>query len=388
MAAFAQFPRLPRLLRPESLYDTLKRGVSEGIMVIRAPRPDGSAQTWWRIPPDDEIIRRADIEVQPSSSAILHVIAPDLIQAGKLNGLWPSNLKQLTLEELRSFFDGKKAPALHNVSVLEDAIRQAVKRGLLVTCINERVLFREDVPLSSFSAALKFYPPPPTIGGSDLTAQALPEAWIEGKANLKAITDQLSTKLKLGYPIPWALMEKAVSEALNIPLFEIASGSWPCSPIAVAELTFCPVTKGEVTQQMVIKAIEYTGSQTPTLAAIKEAIEQNFFDGHTISTEQFDAVTKSAVKDGALAAIDTWRQESFGSVRVRRPDTVLFGESQLDVMGLQRLAEQVTDLITVAPELNFIFRVVLTVEGQITNQVVVDQLNEILSSVEKGWRLS
>ena len=45
MQAFGQFPRLPRLLRIESLLETLKRGISAGVLVLRLPRPDGSAQT-------------------------------------------------------------------------------------------------------------------------------------------------------------------------------------------------------------------------------------------------------------------------------------------------------------------------------------------------------
>lgn len=44
MEAFGQFTRLPRLLRPDSLYETLRRGVREGALVLRLPRADGSAR--------------------------------------------------------------------------------------------------------------------------------------------------------------------------------------------------------------------------------------------------------------------------------------------------------------------------------------------------------
>ena len=83
MQAFGQFPRLPRLLRTESLLETLKRGVLAGILVLRLPRPDGSAQTWWRIPPNDDTLLRPEIEILPANSAVLHNLESELLKA------WP-----------------------------------------------------------------------------------------------------------------------------------------------------------------------------------------------------------------------------------------------------------------------------------------------------------
>ena len=45
---FASLPRLPRLLNRQTFIDTLRRGVTEGKIVLRAVRPDGSQQTHWR----------------------------------------------------------------------------------------------------------------------------------------------------------------------------------------------------------------------------------------------------------------------------------------------------------------------------------------------------
>jgi hypothetical protein len=44
-----------------------------------------------------------------------------------------------------------------------------------------------------------------------------------------------------------------------------------------------------------------------------------------------------------LTAVDDWQTGEL-SIRVRRPDTVLFGETQLDPLGLERLAEHADNL--------------------------------------------
>jgi hypothetical protein len=89
MAAFGQFPRLPRLLRPASLYDTLTRGLREGVLVLRLPRADGSARTWWRVVPDYETLHRKELEVQPASLATLHNLEPELLAPERVESLWP-----------------------------------------------------------------------------------------------------------------------------------------------------------------------------------------------------------------------------------------------------------------------------------------------------------
>jgi hypothetical protein len=189
------------------------------------------------------------------------------------------------------------------------------------------------------------------------------------------------------HPLPWTIVQAAVDEALNMRLFELDRGSWPCSPAAMDELAFRPVEKVEVTAQMIANAIEYTGSQTPTLKAIKEAIEKQFFGGRIVPDECFFRTAKGMTQDGSLAVLDPWSASTPGAVRVRRPDKVLFGEVHLDELGLQRLAETVSELFETAPELNFAFRVALTAEGQMTDSDLAERLNEILGRIQAGWKL-
>ena len=73
------------VLRAESLLDTLKRGVTEGILALRRPRPDGSAQTWRRIPPNEDILLRPEIEILPANAAVLSNLEVELLKPGQLD---------------------------------------------------------------------------------------------------------------------------------------------------------------------------------------------------------------------------------------------------------------------------------------------------------------
>jgi hypothetical protein len=73
--------------------------------------------------------------------------------------------------------------------------------------------------------------------------------------------------------------------------------------------------------------------------------------------------------------------------RVSLPDVALYADAILDAAALQTLAEQVADLITIAPELAFSFRVALSAEGQKPDEETLQQLNALLEEIKPGWRL-
>lgn len=384
MSAFGQFPRLPRLLRPDSLYDTLKRGAQEGILVLRLSRPDGSATTWWRSAPDEDTLQRLEMEVVPVATAVLHDLPPALLKPGVLVGLWPVESGPLALALAQSYFDGTQAPRLAENDVLEAAVRKAIEQGVLMARVGDSNLYREVLPGGTLTPAIQLYPPPPHIGGGRLTAQAMPDVWQEGQAKLPDMAASLSTQL--GYNIPWTLLETAVNEALSLPLFEVAGGTWPCSPAAADTVTFQFIEKVRITPDMVIQALNYTDSRTPTLSGVKEAIETYFLNGRPAPEADFWQSVKTAVNSGGVTAVDTW-QEGELAVRIRRPDTILFGEAQLDPLGLERLAEQADNLYLIAEGMNLTFKVSLTLEGQMPDEDALQRLNEILSKIQLGWRL-
>lgn len=388
IAAFGQFPRLPRLLSPESLYDTLGRGVREGVMILRLPRADGSVRTWWRIPPDADTLRRKELEVQPISLAELHNLEPDLLVPGQIQGLWPTSLGPLNLGQLQAFFDGSHAPRLAFPEVLSETIQAAVKLGkVMVRFPAGYTLYREELPTDPLPAELELLPPPEPLHGADLTPQALPQVWQAGQANLQHMAETLANQR--GYILPWSLLSRAVDEALNLRLFERdpASGPWPCSPAATDQVRFRLVEAIELAPETIISAIEYAGSKTPTLKEIKETLERQFFGGRQVPLDLFQTQVKAAIQQGKLKPVEggTGGESLMG--RVQLPDIALYAEVALDAAALQNLVERIPDLITIAPELVFSFRLALTVEGQKPDEETLRQLNELLDEIKPGWKL-
>ena len=53
VGAFAQFPKLPKMLRQKEILDTVVQGVQQGIWVARIVRPDRTARTFWRTAIDE-----------------------------------------------------------------------------------------------------------------------------------------------------------------------------------------------------------------------------------------------------------------------------------------------------------------------------------------------
>ena len=382
--AFGQFPRLPRLLRPESLYDTLRRGVSTGALVLRLPRPDGTAQTWWRRLPDDDTLRRAEMEVQPVSAAVLDHLPPEQLAPGHLDDLWPES-SSLTVDRLRGHFNGHTAPRLASNDVADAAVREAVKRGLLMADIGGRFLYREELPAGALDVATLLLPAPAPLRSADLTTHALPEAWTGNEARLQDIASALSAKR--GHDVPWPLLVEAVDEALSLNLFEVVSGSWPCSPATINSLTFRVPEKIALQPEMIVTAMQYTTGGTPTLGTLKETVERQFLNGQAVAETDFVAQVQKAFSEQKLAALDTWDGRSL-SVRVRVPNTVLFGETTLDALGLEKLAEAASKLFGLAAAMNVTFHVTLTLEGQAAEADTIEQINQLLDGVRKGWKVS
>ena len=387
MEAFGQFPRLPRLLRPDSLYETLKRGVREGVIVLRLPRADGSSRTWWRISPDEDTLHRPELEVLPATNAELHHLEPELLRPEALDELWPTPSGPLELARLQAYFDGDRVPCLAKPDVLETALRDAVARGLLMARLESSSLYREPLPDGPLPLGLELLPSPKPLHGADLTPQALPGAWKQSSTDLKTIADALNTER--GYTLPWSMLTQAVEQVLNLSLLELApdSGDWPCSPVTADQVRLRVPEKIELSPQTVLHAMRYAASGTPTLRAIKEAIETQFFGGREVPAELFSQQAQAAIQAGQLEKVDTSPTTDLLSVRVRQPAKVLFAEAIFDGIALEKLADRVAELYSIAPELAYAFRVSLTAEGTPPDEETLKRLNELLNEIQDGWQL-
>jgi len=92
-----------------------------------------------------------------------------------------------------------------------------------------------------------------------------------------------------------------------------------------------------------------------------------------------------------VAEADEWRRLATVpdplAVRIRLPAAALLAEATLDPMALQKLAERVEQLLTVAPQLAFSFRVILSAEGPRPDAETLQRLNELLAEIRPEWRL-
>ena len=88
--AFARFPRLPKVLSPKILLDTVLQGVERGLFVARLVRPNRSFRTWWREAVDPESCTDPALDLVLPERAELARLADDLLAPGALPALWPA----------------------------------------------------------------------------------------------------------------------------------------------------------------------------------------------------------------------------------------------------------------------------------------------------------
>jgi hypothetical protein len=143
VGAFAERPKLPKMLRRKDLLDTVSNGCGQGLYVLSLSRPDGSARTLWRSQIDESALTDDALEAVRNSTAVLDGFAPALLAPGKLEGLeWKSGVK---VADLVSYFDGyvltidhpeegwteqRAIPRCPEAKMLE-AVFAAVKSGLV-----------------------------------------------------------------------------------------------------------------------------------------------------------------------------------------------------------------------------------------------------------------
>ena len=104
VGAFAERPKLPKMLRRKDLLDTVANGAVQGLFVLSLARPDGSARTWWRTRVDETALADDNLEAVQNSAATLEALDSGLLAPGVLEGLnWPTGVK---VADLVAYFNG------------------------------------------------------------------------------------------------------------------------------------------------------------------------------------------------------------------------------------------------------------------------------------------
>jgi hypothetical protein len=188
VGAFAERPKLPKMLRRKDLLDTVANGCQQGLFVLSLPRPDGSARTWWRTQIDESALSEDALEAVQNSAAMMDALAPDLLAPSKLDGLdWKNGVK---VGDLVSYFDGyvliidhpeegwteqRVVPRCPEAKVLE-AVAAAVKSGTVWLTSGAASIWGDTPPAGIVSKTAVLRVPPQPIDVSSMTPEALPDA--------------------------------------------------------------------------------------------------------------------------------------------------------------------------------------------------------------------
>jgi hypothetical protein len=242
ITAFAQFSHLPKMLKKSSIIDTIALGTEQGYLALRLTRPDKSIKTIWRTRPDDTSLQERDLEVVLPEALELTSIDSNLLAPGKLPGLWPENKAPVSVADTVQFFDGKHVSKVKHQgyeetfsvpkaskTVVENAVSEAVKTGLIWLVSPPASIFKEEIPLGVMSDTATLNPPPDDIPTTKLLKQNLPGAWgNQTYTTAAAISQALSAEA--GKPLPWVIISRVLSGAIQSHFLEKTTDTrpWPC----------------------------------------------------------------------------------------------------------------------------------------------------------------
>jgi hypothetical protein len=239
VTAFAQFPHLPKMLNRQAILDTLVDGCQLGMFVLRQPRPDKTYRTFWRQVPGEVALKDPALEVVLPEAAEITEIEPNLLSPNRLPGLWETT--EIRIKDLYTYFAGQHTVQIKKEgyeeslvipkaegSIVDLAIGEAVKRGLLWLVSGPASIYAEDIPAGLLMPDAILIPPPAKIFTMDVLPDRLPEAWKEEITSALTISAALSSKV--GKPLPWRLVRDALDGAFTSHYLErtVDSKPWPC----------------------------------------------------------------------------------------------------------------------------------------------------------------
>ncbi|GFH63128.1 MAG: hypothetical protein ZNDK_0899 [Candidatus Desulfovibrio kirbyi] len=285
--AFAQFPRLPKMLKTKAVVETLAQGCLDGILVLRLARPDGSARVWWRSRPDTAALDDAELELWLPAKAELTEIDPDILRPHNLPKLWPDGDKpHITVKDVLDYFAGNRVfscqlkdytASIPVPKATRDAVMAAlgknVESGALWLYNPPASVLGEPVPAGILNENASLYAPPNAITPMELLPANIGYAWQSDAATVEAVATALSQKV--GMTLPWKTIKDAVDDALRLRFISIdpLSPTWPCSPADASKVRLLQK------QEPLVLAEPHTpyGSSVlpPTMRAFRSSISLN-----------------------------------------------------------------------------------------------------------------
>jgi hypothetical protein len=246
LGAFAQVPKLPKMLRRGEILATLVEGARQGFFVLRQMRPDKSFRTIWRQDISvEEVEKDPTWEVVLPEAAQLEEIAASLLAPDNLPELWPA-VKQITVADAVNYFAGKKFATTRRTALdgtiydesvpipsgksgaVQGAVKAAVEAGKLWLVSGVASICGEAIPTGVLTDTALLFPPPQPIDVTSMTPDQLPAAWEGNQTTALGLSNQLS--VRAGKALPWPVVRDAIDGAIRARLLERTadSGPWPC----------------------------------------------------------------------------------------------------------------------------------------------------------------
>ena len=259
--SFARYPRLPKVLNPRVLLDTVLQGVERGLLVARLARPDASVRTWWREAVDPESRADPQLEVVLPEKAELSRLPEDLLAPGALPELWEdggdagsadgaggsghardagdrSPGPTVTLRRLLDYFRGGHVARVPREGyddtfviprcpepAIRDVVQRGVGRGTLWLTNGPTSVWMEPIPYGVLDESAVLRPAPALIPPQELVEQALPGAWKDGRANGVALVQAASQTR--GAALPWGLVRESIRAGVESRWLRVAEDSGP-----------------------------------------------------------------------------------------------------------------------------------------------------------------
>ena len=334
VGAFAQSPKLPKMLRSKGIMDTVEGGVQQGIWVAQVLRPDKTTKTFWRTAIDEHALKEPGLEVLLPEFAKLSELSSSLLKHQALPGLWSS--AAITVQNLYDYFAGGNIvyipkegyeepltiPKCESADV-DAAVLEAVEQGTLWLTSGPASILNEPVPPGVLSALASLRSPPAPISVQEFMEAEIPDAWRDRKTNALALATALSNRR--GVILPWHTVKTAISGAIQANWLKLSeeSADWPC---------------------------EFAGAQNVLLE-----IPQNL---------------KERKKDGP---------EKTG---------VLVAEADLEAHGIQDLADQIPAVTEAAIGTEIKFKIRVKFGGETPpDPEAVEKINQLLAEVDDTLKL-
>lgn len=254
--AFAQVPRLPKMLKASAILDTLADGCEQGTFVLRLPRPDGTYRTWWMSRPDEDALKDPAMELVLPEAASLSEIPPGLLQPGRLWQLWTGD--EIFVKDVIGYFTGSNLVHIERdgyqepvripeapQAVIYEAIDNAVEKGILWMLSGPASLLRESIPPGVLNPEATLNRPPAAVPAVGILPGNLTDAWQEGISSGLSIATALS--YRTGKTLPWATVADTITSALHARFVELTEDShdWPCDLSSARFVRFREASAGQ-----------------------------------------------------------------------------------------------------------------------------------------------